>query len=98
MAFEIPKNVGNILLQALALIPGLIDQAESSFSGKPGSGPAKKEFIMNSVKGLIAMQQTINPDLLTDAQEAAIILVVDKQTDATVEILNAIKLFQAPAV
>jgi len=48
-----------LLLQIIGMLPGLIRGAELAFSGKPGSGQAKKDLVMDAVKVGTAVAQNL---------------------------------------
>jgi len=98
MGFSPPAFLLPLVFQLLGVIPGLIQQAEVAFSGQPGSGAKKKEFILASAKALIDTQEMIKADLLTAEQEAAVVDTIAEVTDAIVSAVNTAKLFQKPAV
>ncbi len=43
------ENIFKILLTVAVSAPALIENAELAFSGKPGSGEAKKKFVMDNI-------------------------------------------------
>lgn len=71
-------------LQALSLVPGLILGAEQAFSGKKGSGKAKKKLVMDSTKAAVAAAKLKKKDA------DVVLQTVSQFTDATVKTLNAV--------
>lgn len=98
MALKIPANMMSIVFQLLAIVPPLISQAEIAFSGQPGSGAKKKEFVMASAKAMLETQDMLNKDLMTPVQEAAVLDTISEVTDAIVSAVRTAKLFQVQTV
>lgn len=56
-----------ILLPLLSQLPTLIQEAEKAFSGKPGSGAAKKQLVMDTVDtALTVLHQTGHANIPAD--------------------------------
>ncbi len=83
-----------VLLQVMTALPGLIHAAEQAFSGHPGSGEAKKVFVLGAVKtGLETVAGLGEKHVQNPAVQDAILLATGAATDATVAALNAAKVF-----
>lgn len=74
-----------MVLQALSLVPDLILGAEKAFSGRKGSGKAKKKLVMDATKAAIAATPK-----LKKADAAVVLETVSKSIDATVKTINAV--------
>jgi hypothetical protein len=83
-----------LILQIFANLPALIMMAEKAFSGTPGSGEAKKELVLNSVKAAVTVYKTVNPADIPPEAEKAILTATSSLTDATVQTLNAYNLLK----
>ena len=83
-----------VALQFLAMLPGLIASAEKAFSGKPGSGKHKKKFVSKAAGAALDVAQASGQVNLSPAQRKALLGAVDSLTDATVQSLNAAKVFK----
>ena len=83
-----------LVLHLAGKLPGLIAKAQAAFSGQPGSGQQKKEFVEAGIQEAIDDLNILAPDLLSDAQEAAIKATVMSMSDSIVLALNTAKLFQ----
>lgn len=56
-----------LLLPLLSQLPALIQEAEKAFSGKPGSGAAKKQLVLNTVStALNVLHETGQADIPAD--------------------------------
>jgi hypothetical protein len=77
-----------IILQLIAQLPSLIQVAEQAFSGKPGSGAAKKEFVQNSVDTALNVVQQVAPGQLNTEQAKAISATAGIVIDATVAVMK----------
>lgn len=93
-AFNFPPNLMPIAFQLLGLVSQQMQAADVAFSGQPGSGLKKKEWVMTSVKGLIQTQNLISPDLMTPAQEDATTDTVDKLIEFIFAAVNLAKMFR----
>jgi hypothetical protein len=82
-----------VLMQFLASLPGLIQTAEHAFSGKPGSGEAKKELVTGIVNEGLKTYQSVVPkeQQLPEEQVQAIQNTVDTVIDTTVDVMNTAK-------
>ena len=83
-----------LVLHLAGKLPGLIAKAQAAFSGQPGSGQQKKEFVEEGIAEAIADLNILAPNLLTDEQEKAITATVMSMSDSIVMALNTAKLFQ----
>ena len=82
------------IMKLMVSVMPLIVTAEHAFSGKPGSGEAKKQTVLLAVAtGLNAYNQ-FNKQKITAAQTNAIMNNVAELTDGTVEIMNTVDLFK----
>lgn len=91
-----PTYLLPIVMQLIGVVPGLITQAEMAFSGKPGSGAAKKQFVIEGATALLQAMGTLKPGLMTPAQRDAIMATIASITDSIVMAINTAKLFDAP--
>jgi hypothetical protein len=82
-----------VILQFLMALPGLIKEAETAFSGAPGSGALKKQFVVDSVTATMAAANAAGVSSLDDNRQKAVIAAVSSVADATVASFNAAKLF-----
>ena len=98
MGFTIPPYILSLFGFLMTALPPLVAQAEQAFDGKPDSGQRKKAMVTEGIKDLMAAQNIIKPELLTDAQEAGILETIDKTIDAVVSGFDTAKLFEAPTV
>lgn len=74
-----------MVLQALTVLPDLILGAEKAFSGRKGSGKAKKKLVMDAAKLAVAADKKMK------AKEKALVLdTVSRSIDATVKTINAV--------
>ena len=95
MAFTISPYILSLFGFLMTALPPLVAQAEQAFDGKPGNGQRKKAIVTEAIKDMMAAQNIIKPDLLTDAQEAGVLETVDKTIDAVVSGFDTAKLFQS---
>lgn len=78
-----------IVMQALALVPSLIEGYESAFRGKKKSGKAKKKLLIQTTKAGLDIAK------VPPAEQTAILDSVSIITDATVAALNAVEKIQS---
>lgn len=80
-----------LILQLLVGLPSLIATAEKAFSGRKGSGKAKKKLVMDSAETALNVAAQLGK-LPVNAEEQAVILgAVSQLTDTTVDAINAVK-------
>ena len=82
-----------IIFQVLASLPSLIAQAEAAFGHKTGTGAAKKEVVLNSVKTALDVAAHFEPTL-DQAKKDVILGAASSLTDAVVGTMNAVGTFQ----
>jgi hypothetical protein len=63
-------NALAFVLQVLTALPSLIQTAEVAFSGKPGSGKFKKQFVMDTVNAALVIAPTAGAKITPEQQEA----------------------------
>jgi hypothetical protein len=63
-------NAFALALQVLTALPSLIQTAEVAFSGKPGSGKFKKQFVMDTINAALVIAPTAGAKITTEQQEA----------------------------
>jgi hypothetical protein len=97
MALNLPSFLMPLIFQLLAVVPGLIQQAEGAFAGH-GTGDLKKQFVLDSAMALLASMGTVKPGMVTPQQSKAIMATVSEIIDAIVSALNTAKLFETPTV
>lgn len=93
MSFSFPTNAMTIGFQLLGAITNLMGKADAAFSGQPGSGLKKKEWVMEAAREAIETQDLISVDLMTPAQEAAVLVTVDKGVEFIFSAVETAKLF-----
>ena len=98
MAIAMPSFILPLVLQLVAVLPGLIQHAETAFSGQPGSGDQKKAFVLEAATALLLSMGTINPTLMTKKQSDAVMATIASIIDSIVLALNTAKLFETPKV
>lgn len=96
MAMTLPPFLMPLIFQLLAVVQGLIQQAEAAFSGQPGSGDLKKQFVINAATTILESFGTLKPGAMNAEQKAAVINTISSITDSIVMALNTAKLFDAP--
>lgn len=88
---ETTMGILQAIMMALGIINSvvpLVSKAEKAFSGKKGSGKAKKKLVMDATKALVAKSK------LGKAEQKALILEASKTVDtvvATSKVVNALK-------
>lgn len=85
-----------VLLQLLAELPNLIQKAEQAFSGKPGSGVLKKEFVEEAALTGLDMYQGVTKQSLHPDEMKAIQGSISKLIDTSVDIMNTAQVIQGP--
>jgi hypothetical protein len=73
-----------MVLQALTLLPDLILGAERAFSGRKGSGKAKKKLVMTAAKAAVDASKG------TPAEKKLVMATVSKAVNSTVKTINAV--------
>jgi hypothetical protein len=63
-------NAFALALQVLTALPSLIQTAEVAFSGKPGSGKFKKQFVMDTINAALVIAPTAGAKITPEQQEA----------------------------
>lgn len=85
-----------VLLALLTKLPELIHSAEAAFSGSPGSGDAKKNFVLSAVTEAINLYQALATDHpLSDSTKSAILSTVGHVIDTTVAGFNLLGIFKS---
>ena len=97
MSFKMPDNAMTIGFQILGAVTLLMQDADAAFDGKPGSGDKKKAWLMKAAAEAIKTQDLIKADLMTTAQEAAVLDSVDKGVEFIFSAVETAKLFKTPA-
>ena len=97
MALHFPPNIMPIAFQLLGVVSDLMQKADAAFSGKPGSGAKKKEWVMEAAADLVKTGDLIKVDLMTSEQEASVLVTVDKLVEFVFSAVDTAKLFHAPA-
>lgn len=80
-----------LVLQLLVGLPSLIATAETAFSGRKGSGKAKKKLVMDSAAVALNVAAQLGKAPVNAEEQAVILGAVSQLTDATVETINAVK-------
>ncbi len=80
-----------LILQLLVGLPSLIATAEKAFSGKKGSGKAKKKLVMDSATAALGVASQLGKTPVSADEQAVILGAVSQLTDTTVEAINAAK-------
>lgn len=84
-----------IILSLISELPTLIHAAEVAFSGKPGSGDAKKSFVLQSAgEALNIYQQAVTSHPLSDSTKNAILGTVSTVADTVVAGFNLSGIFK----
>lgn len=83
-------NVLGFMLQVLTALPSLIQTAEVAFSGKPGSGKYKKQFVMDTVNAALAIAPTAGA-IISEEQKQAVSATSSALVDSVVANINALK-------
>lgn len=83
-------NALALALQVLTALPSLIQTAEVAFSGKPGSGKFKKQFVMDTINAALVIASTAGSEI-TAAQQQAISASSSVLVDSVVANINAFK-------
>lgn len=78
-----------VFMQFLIAIPQLVQTAETAFSGKPGSGAAKKDLVVGIVNQGLTTYQQVASDKLPPESVVAIQETVSTVIDVTVNAMNA---------
>jgi len=78
-----------VMLQFLMAVPQLVATAETAFSGRPGSGAAKKDLVLSVVNQGLRTYQHMATHKLPANQVAAIQGTANVLVDSTVALLNA---------
>ena len=89
-------NALAFLLQVLTALPSLIQTAEVAFSGKPGSGQYKKQFVMDTVNAALTIAPSAGATITNDQQQA-ISATSSALVDSVVANINAFKKASTPA-
>ena len=50
-----------IIMSIVSELPKLIGTAEAAFSGKPGSGALKKQFVVEAASQALSVYQAVSP-------------------------------------
>lgn len=82
-----------LILPLLSELPSLILKAEQAFSGKAGSGSAKKDLVLQLIDTALELEQQITGKKLTAEQVAVIHTAVASLIDTIVNALNVAKVF-----
>lgn len=85
-----------LALSILKELPGLVLVAEAAFSGKPGSGAAKKEMVQMLAQAGLNLYQGVSGQQLSADAVKALMATVSAVTDAIVTAFNAVQVFRAP--
>lgn len=88
-----PLSIAMLVLSLLGKLPELIAMAERAFSGKPGSGAAKKELVMGSVATSLEAANLAGANLSED-DKAKVMGVTSKAVDTTVDVLKTANVLQ----
>lgn len=88
-------NVLGFMLQVLTALPSLIQTAEVAFSGKPGSGKYKKQFVMDTVNAALAIAPTAGATI-SEEQKQAVSATSSALVDSVVANINAFKKVKDP--
>lgn len=83
-------NALALMLQILSALPSLIQTAEVAFSGKPGSGKFKKQFVMDTINAALVIAPTAGAKI-TEEQQQAISTTSSALVDSVVANVNAFK-------
>lgn len=83
-----------IFFQVLPYVPTLVQTAETAFSGKPGSGAAKKSLAMNLTGIALDAASVKVPALQADTNKKVVLDAVGGAIDATVSVMNAAGIFK----
>jgi hypothetical protein len=83
-----------LIISIISELPGLIQKAELAFGGKPGSGPAKKEFVVGAAGAALDAFNSLSSHPLAPDHVSAVLNTVSSITDATVSAFNTAGVFQ----
>lgn len=83
-------NALALVLQVLTALPSLIQTAETAFSGKPGSGKFKKQFVMDTMNAALAIAPSTGVKI-TEEQQQLISATSSVLVDSVVANINAFK-------
>ena len=83
-----------IFFQVLPYVPTLVQTAETAFSGKPGSGAAKKSLALNLTGIALDGAAMKMPMLQSDTNKKVVLDAVAGAIDATVSVMNAAGIFK----
>ena len=88
------EDIMKLMMQVMPLVAA----AEFAFSGKPGSGEAKKQTVIAAIETGLSVYNQFNKHKLTVKQQGAIIDNASELVDTTVGIMNSVDLFTKPDV
>lgn len=94
MGFNLKGNVLMIGMQVMGAAMQAMTEAEG-ISGR-GTGGQKKDFVMKRARDIMKIQDMVDAELMTPAQEEAILKTFDKGVEFVFSSYETSKLFQTP--
>ena len=88
------EDIMKLMIQVMPLVAA----AEFAFSGKPGSGEAKKQTVIAAISTGLSVYNQFNKNKLTGKQQTAVMDNAAELVDTTVKIMNSVDLFKKPDV